>query len=473
MSEQAARGRALARQDGRVLWWTGAGVLSGLVYGLCHFEGVYTLPGAGLFGSWLLLTAVFLLTQKKTLKKDAEGLLLTAVSFLLALCGALYDTEGFRLMNLPLILLTQAAGLKRLSGGRSGSSLSAEGLKRELKDSAPDCFRHWGVPLGVFRERFSGEMLSQSLLGVVIALPVGGVILALLFSADRSFLSLVGGRLLGAAGDGRWLWQTALGLGVGLCCFSRLYAAAEGEREREAHGRAVPAPLIVPCLTLLCLIYGAFILYRLRVLGGMAETVGQSPAEYARSGFFQLTIAALITLAVLYMSLVRNGSGAVRGLCALLTALTLGLVALALAAMLRYVSVFGLSVLRMTTLWGIGMIALALLAALARCFNAKIRACRLLALIALISWTALNLLCPARVIARCNIHMAQRPGAEAALDTAYLARLSPSVLPELASIRDDAVRAGAQELARDTLSLYRPAWYNTSLDWLTAELGEE
>jgi hypothetical protein len=66
MSEQAARGRALARQDGRVLWWTGAGVLSGLVYGLCHFEGVYTLPGAGLFGSWLLLTAVFLLRQHRT-----------------------------------------------------------------------------------------------------------------------------------------------------------------------------------------------------------------------------------------------------------------------------------------------------------------------------------------------------------------------------------------------------------------------
>ena len=134
--------------------------------------------------------------------------------------------------------------------------------------------------------------------------------------------------------------------------------------------------------------------------------------------------------------------------------------------MLRYIQVYGLSLLRVLTLWGMLMIFLSILAVFLRCLKPDFRSWKKLAVLALVSWTALNLSCPARWIAGFNVDRFNRFPAEMTLDHEYLVKLSPAVLPALDGIADKAVREEALTFAREYLKENRPSAYDWSFDWM-------
>ena len=130
---------------------------------------------------------------------------------------------------------------------------------------------------------------------------------------------------------------------------------------------------------------------QIRYLFAGVESVRMSGgyAAYARSGFFQLTVLALLTLALILpaISLCRE-SRAVRFLSGLTAVLTGVIDASAFFRMRLYMQAYGLTTLRLVTVWGMAMILLALLACLARAIRPNLRICAVLALAALLTWTA-------------------------------------------------------------------------------------
>lgn len=187
----------------------------------------------------------------------------------------------------------------------------------------------------------------------------------------------------------------------------------------------------------LVLLFASFVTVRLVVLFGGTEyvlrTSGLTAAEYARSGFWQLSAITVLTLLLVAAALrwAPKESAAdrawQRGLLGVLSGLSLVLVASALSRMWTYQQAYGFTVLRLLVevceLW-IGLIFLLVLASLIPLRSAWLpRAAIGAAAAALLALAALD---PERFIADRNI---DRVAQGKTLDTDYLARFSADVVP--------------------------------------------
>ena len=155
-------------------------------------------------------------------------------------------------------------------------------------------------------------------------------------------------------------------------------------------------------LAALAVIYGLFAYVQIRYLFAGAESVKMSGgyAAYARSGFFQLVLIALLTLCLIMPALILcKEDKPVRALCTLVALLTVVIDASAFFRMYLYIDAYGLTTLRIVTLWGIGMILLALVAATAKAFLPRIRTCAALAAIILTTWIGINCMNIDRIVA--------------------------------------------------------------------------
>ena len=200
-------------------------------------------------------------------------------------------------------------------------------------------------------------------------------------------------------------------------------------------------------------------------------------AAYARSGFFQLVLVALLTLGVILPALSLFGENrAVRGLCALTSLLTGVIDASAFVRMRLYTEAYGLTTLRVVTLWGIGVIMLALLAVLAKTVWPALRICPALAAVILSSWVMLNWINVDRAVAG-NLVSRFNAGAEGTGSIEALASdryWSPDYYPAFRNIADPASRQEALRMlderaleeTAENRARREPAAYDLSLAFL-------
>ena len=243
--------------------------------------------------------------------------------------------------------------------GRSGSVLDATpGRVAQRSVAALDrAVRATAVvrpllPRTTARDRGRAARVAKA---VALTLPVLVVLVALLASADAVFASLLTpdvhlGPVAGHAVLAVVLSLPVLGLAV---------AAPDEGDDRRRHG-AFGTVEVTTMLALAAFVLGLFVISQLVALTDagrrLIESAGLTPAEYARSGFFQLCWAAGLVLAFLW--LVRSlatpaalASPLVRGLGTTVPSLALGLVVVSLRRMALYDQAFGLTMLR---LWVVG-----------------------------------------------------------------------------------------------------------------------
>ncbi|MBR6187225.1 MAG: DUF4173 domain-containing protein [Clostridia bacterium] len=456
-------------------------------YFFCHFPFILRrnshLPGVGLtLTQWVLSAAALTAAGKKgrlRVRNNRAGLFLLIVSLGLGACFALYGDDALRAMNLPVAVLSTAMALASLTGANPLSPLSGPGLRLGIGRFPPSFFRHFALPVRAaasLKEKGGVSRFKGVIVGIAVGLPVVAVAMSLLVSADGVFSALIHGALSSLSTlDGALPIRLLLSMLGGLCLFSFLFSL----QDRPAPVREPPFPACSPVTlsTVLCMlsaVYALFVYVQFRYLFGGAEGARAAGgyAEYARSGFFELVILSLLTLLVILPCLhLGKKSRAVRCLCAVTALLTVVIVFSAFFRMRLYIRAFGLSVLRAVTLWGMAMILLALAASMAKCMLPDRKICPLLTVLALSSWLLLNCLNVDRLVARNQVRMFN-DGVLAELDVSYLSSLSPSVLPALEDIRDDAARRQALSDAREQLSLAFPVSYDWSLCWLSMR-GEQ
>lgn len=257
------------------------------------------------------------------------------------------------------VVTAVAAGSLALHGGRSWPAvlLGPIGVFSAVVTGPTWAWQGVRNLSGGVRERL-GPVLRALAVAAVLLLVFG----ALFAGADAAFADLLGDLVPDTSvGEGPFrVVLFALGL-VGALAAARTAAAPVhwdqvDVPEGRARGRVEWAlPLIV-----LNVLFAVFNAIQLAVLFGgydaVLEKTGQTYAEYARQGFWQLLLATLLTLLVIVLALrwaprTRSGDRTlVRSVLGTLCALTLVVVASAVRRMDMYVEAYGLTRLRISVL---------------------------------------------------------------------------------------------------------------------------
>jgi uncharacterized protein DUF4153 len=300
--------------------------------------------------------------------------------------------------------------------------------------------------------------------GLVIALPIGVLLAALLASADPIFASFFQINFdLGRLGLDAFL---VLAGGLAMAGLLRLSASIPLDRvEAPAWRLGLAEGLTV--LAVLDLVFAGF-----AVAQAIAVTTTDY-AQYARSGFFELLWASGITLVVLALFsriTAFNGTRARRAFTALAElgiALTLLVVVVAFRRLSLYEAAYGFTMLRLySQVFAVlvGVVFLFLAAELAGAGRGKRWFAGAAALMALACLAGLNLASPETLVTNWNL---DRAAATGKLDVAYLGGLSSDSVPDLLAGRDRVSPALRNEITETVCG--RPS--ETPAGWQDWNLG--
>ena len=244
--------------------------------------------------------------------------------------------------------------------------------------------------------------------------------------------------------------------------FSLLYALAHPTPLKAAQSKAVSADPMAPVLVLAALdaLYLIFLSVQSAGLFGGAEYLasqGLSYAQWARSGFFQMTGVTVVNLTVLLAALAVSRKGgrlwtALRALGALLILESFLLLASAAWRMGLYIGAYGLSFKRFLTGWGMVMMALFFLCALWKLHRPERYFLRRAVPIALCGWLVLNCIPVDHLVAKDQVDR-YLDGESTTLSVYYLSNaLSYDTLSQLERL-DQSAPAWAYEVD----DLYAPS----------------
>lgn len=211
------------------------------------------------------------------------------------------------------------------------------------------------------------------LLGLVLALPLTIVVVIILMRSDGAFESLIDSTF-GNIPEFSFsvIWQILFGVLVGMYLFGMLFSAGEKaapQAEGAPFWRVVPAPVACAAVTPVCLFYLLYIITQLgyftAAFGGTLPE-GYSYSEFARRGFFELFVVAVINLGVIVViqTFVKRHEGdarpaALKVYTVVISVFTLLLIASAFSKMFMYISNMGMTPLRIYTSWFMPVLAAA------------------------------------------------------------------------------------------------------------------
>jgi hypothetical protein len=302
----------------------------------------------------VVLFVITLITNRRLAQTQARWLAIAAV----------VPAAGLAWRSSPWLLSSNAAAIVVILGAaivlaRSGSIWDTTVLRLVIRGGSA-LERAFLSPLVLrpLAKRMDQEVSTRLLrigLALALALPLLAIVVALLAASDPVFAGLVTpdadlGPVLGHVGF-------AAVLALGLLCTA---VAALGDADDDVPSGGFGATEVVTMLGLAAAVLGLFVFSQLLALTSagdrLVEEAGLEPADYARSGFFQLCWATGFLLG--FLAVVRFVAApevwsrpVVRVLGALVPALALGLVVVSLRRMGLYDRAFGLTMLR---LWVVG-----------------------------------------------------------------------------------------------------------------------
>ena len=275
-------------------------------------------------------------------------------------------------------------------------------------------------------------------LGLLLALPLLGIVISLLISADAAFDAL-----LQKLPD--WDLQEILCsviFGVLLAGFLYVRGAAlrhDSKTAPDTRVRKGMNPLTVnTVLIAIALVYLVYLISQLAYFSGGFLGIlpeGYTLAEYARRGFFEMAWLCAINLGTVALAVGLTSAStrsplATRLLCLFLGLVTLFLVASASAKMFIYIDAYGLTRLRILTeaimIW-LGLSALIVCVWL---FLPKLAYMKIILVFALVMGAALGWADVDTVVARYNVNV-YLSGDLQTVDVGYLASLGSGTTPYL------------------------------------------
>ena len=284
------------------------------------------------------------------------------------------------------------------------------------------------------------------LIGVMIMLPLMGLVISLLVKADEAFENVM--KLLPQIKIGELLVTVIFGFAVFSVMYTRSVALVRRPRAvpvAPGHGRGLNKLTVNTALIGLCLVYLVYLVSQLAYfVSGFAGIVPQdyTPAEYARRGFFEMAWLCAINmgLIVLAVSFVRKSNGraplSTRLLCLFTGLVTLFMVAAASAKLLTYIGSHGLTRLRVMTQLIIIFFGLMALVVSINLFMKKARYMPVLLIGALLLGGSAFWVDVDTLVASYNVN-AYQTGILETVDVEYLGTLGSGAVPQIAKLLND------------------------------------
>ena len=314
--------------------------------------------------------------------------------------------------------------------------------------------------------------------GLLIALPLLVVFIALFSAADAVFArrldDLFGWEL--DVGDLGWrivLAAVIAWFAAGAIAFSASVAPTEPPPATAAPRLRIGSTELVTVLVILDALFAAFVVFQAAYLFGGFDTVqaaGLTYAEYARRGFFELVVVAILSGGVV-VAADRLASARTRALitASIGLAILTGLVLVSSASRMRlYQEAYGWTELRFYVLGTIVVLGIGLVGLVATLLTDRVRWMGHVMLVAgLAIGLALTLIGPVRFITEQNVARVLDPSlvppnGSSGLDVAYAASLGDDAIPDLVRVLP-ALDAPSAEMLAESLSF--------RLDELTAQDG--
>lgn len=338
--------------------------------------------------------------------------------------------------------------------------------------------RFLAAPLALPVERRRAAVVLRAAL---IALPVLAVFASLLASGDRVFARVLSS-FLPEWNVGNIVSHVILTL-VGATLVAILWRSARGDTRRESPARETPRVLVlgfaewVTVLAGINALFATFVVVQLAYLFGGVRRVEVTPgltyAEYARSGFLQLGVAAGLTVLVILAVWDAGRRDRLsherwfRGLVSGMVGLTAIVLVSAVKRLALYEGTFGFTINRFfgyVAIIAIGGVLLVLISTIWTHRRDRVVAGFLL--VGFAALLAVNIINPDRFVAERNV---ARFDAVGKIDAAYLGfELGDDAIPVLASLAgrlppDDAATLREALCARAETIGSEPSWRSVNL----------
>lgn len=246
------------------------------------------------------------------------------------------------------------------------------------------------------------------LLGLVIGIPIVGIVLGLLVSADAVFANIFKGMF-----RFDWISTDILGIGFWFVAATFILYAFLATSSMENIGRKVynmkkGEPIIAITFTsILAFIYVMFSgvqVFCLFIQGGAILPKNLTYAEYARQGFFQLLFAAIINYIIVYacVTLFKNNI-ALKIILTIISASTYVLIASSVYRMLLYIGEYHMTFLRVFVLWFLAVLGILITATIIFIYVEEFNLFKFSILTLVIMYMGFVLFKPDAFIARYNI----------------------------------------------------------------------
>lgn len=279
-------------------------------------------------------------------------------------------------------------------------------------------------------------------LGVLVAVPLSLLILALLVSADAVFRDLFV-RIFRHINIGSILcilFMLLLGFFGSYCFMAMLNSRVISEECKE--NRNQEPVLAITFTSVLAVMYLVFSVIQIVYLfmGQMKLPDGYTYSSYARQGFFQLLAVCLINLVIVLVCLgFFKESRVLKAVLTVISLCTYIMVASSAYRMILYIRTCQLTFLRIIVLWALAVTALVLAGIIVTIFRPDFRLFRYCVMVVTAFYLVLAFAKPDYWIARYNIQYVDMAGNEAGetensyKDFNYLSRLSADAAPVLAA----------------------------------------
>ena len=305
---------------------------------------------------------------------------------------------------------------------------------------------------GTPRKRKLGGVLA----GIGLAVPAVAIVVPLLMFSDAAFEGLMD-RFQPEDLVGHIL-TVLCGLFLALLLFSQLFSVHSGERNDNQitpSGGKLDPVIAVSFLSALSLVYVLYLVsqaaYFFDGFRGLLPK-GYTVAEYARRGFFEMSVVCVLNLGFVFLTLLltRKQDGkaplAVRLLALFVCVFSLVLVVTSISKMFLYIHSFGLTRLRVLTSAFMLFLGVVFLAVILWLFVRKVPYVKVAVVAATVIVLALSYANVDRIIASYNVH-AYLDGRLEAIDMDTLDELSDAAVPYLIELWDEhkyAAQARAQ-----------------------------
>lgn len=303
-----------------------------------------------------------------------------------------------------------------------------------------------------------GKKIGAVLLGLLITVPLIGIVLPLLVEADAAFEAMM--EVLPEIDLGEAMVTVIFGVGVFIFLYSRCVGQVRRPKSEPVDTinlRGINALTVNTVLCGICLVYLLYLFSQLAYfVSGFAGMVpkGYTFAEYARRGFFEMAWLCVINMTIIVLTslLVRKNEGGTvptssRILCLFIGLFTVFLVMAASAKMFVYIGGYGLTRKRVMTQLLIVFFGVAALTMALSLFVRKPRYMQVLVITALLLggtafWADVD-----TVVATYNVN-AYLEGDLETVDVEYLGDLSDGAIPQIARLVNDEDEDVAKEARR-------------------------